>query len=52
MPCTEYCIAAASSPFRASELFQQHIAEARIGLVDTNRVHELLDMMVHGIAGV
>jgi hypothetical protein len=29
-------------------LFQQHIAETWIGLVDANRVHELLDMMIHG----
>ena len=31
----------------AAELFQQHIAEARIGFVDTDGVHEFLDVVVH-----
>ena len=32
---------------RAAELFQQHIAEAGVRLVDSNRKHELLYMMEH-----
>jgi hypothetical protein len=43
----EYCMAAASSPFCASELLQQHIAKPRIGFVDPDRKHELFDVMVH-----
>ena len=31
----------------AAELFEEHVAEPRIGLVHTNGVHELLDVMVH-----
>ena len=31
----------------ASELLEQHIAEARVRLVDTYGEHELLDMMIH-----
>ena len=34
---------------RAAELFQQHVAKARIRFVDSNRVHELLDVMVHEV---
>ena len=32
----------------AAELLQQHVAEARIGLVDPDGVHELLDVVIHG----
>ncbi|MGX1213608.1 hypothetical protein AB7M42_003873 [Bradyrhizobium diazoefficiens] len=32
----------------AAELFQQHVAEPGIGLVDANCEHELLDVVVHG----
>ncbi len=32
---------------RASELFQEHIAETGIGLIDADGIHEFLDMMVH-----
>ena len=35
---------------RAAELLEQHVAEARIGLVDSDRVHELLDVMIHGVS--
>ena len=31
----------------AAELFEQHVAELRIRLVDADRVHELLDVMIH-----
>ena len=34
---------------RTAELFQQHVAKARIRLVDANRVHEFLDVMVHEV---
>ena len=32
----------------AAELLQQHVAKARIGLVDANGVHQLLDVVIHG----
>ena len=31
----------------APELFQQHVAEARIGFVDPDCVHEFFDVMIH-----
>ena len=31
-----------------AELLEQHIAEGRIGFVDTDGVHKLLDVMIHG----
>ena len=31
----------------AAELLQKHVAEARIRLVDANRVHEFLDVVIH-----
>ena len=31
----------------SAELLQQHIAELRIGLVDPDGVHELLDVVIH-----
>ena len=34
----------------AAELFQKHIAETRIGLVNADGVHKFLDMMIHCIA--
>ena len=32
----------------AAELLEQHVAEARVRLVDPDGVHELLDVMIHG----
>ena len=32
----------------AAELLQQHVAEARVRRIDTHRVHELLDVVIHG----
>jgi hypothetical protein len=32
----------------ASELLQKHIAKTRIRFVDADRIHELLDVMIHG----
>ena len=32
---------------RAAELLKQHVAEARIWLVDPDRVHEFLNVMIH-----
>ena len=32
----------------AAELFEKHIAEAGIRLVDADRIHELFDVMIHG----
>ena len=32
---------------RAAELLKQHVAERGIRLVDPNRVHELLDVVIH-----
>ena len=32
----------------AAELLQQHVAEARVGLVDADGVHQLLDVVIHG----
>ena len=34
----------------AAELLQQHIAEARIGFVDPDGVHELFNVVIHGWA--
>ena len=34
----------------AAELLQQHIAEHWIGLIDVDRVHEFLDVVVHGVS--
>ena len=31
----------------AAELFEEHVAEARIGRIDVNGIHELLYVMVH-----
>ncbi len=31
----------------AAELLEQHVAEARVGLVDADGVHELLDVVIH-----
>ena len=31
-----------------AELLQQHVAEPRVGLADADRVHELLDVVIHG----
>ena len=31
-----------------AELLKQHIAELRIGLIDTDGVHKLFDVMIHG----
>jgi hypothetical protein len=33
----------------ASELLEEHVAELGIWLVDSNRVHELFDVMVHRV---
>ena len=32
----------------AAELLQQHVAETRVGRIDAHRVHELLDVVIHG----
>src|SRR3978361_16603 len=32
----------------SAELFQKHIAEAHVGLVDAYSEHEFFDMMIHG----
>ena len=34
----------------AAELLQQHIAEARIGFVDADGVHQFFDVVIHGMA--
>jgi hypothetical protein len=36
---------------RAAKLFQEHVAEAGIGFVNANSVHELFYMMVHLVTG-
>ena len=35
----------------AAELFEQHVAKARIGFIDPHGVHELLDVMIHDDLG-
>src|SRR4051812_29489398 len=35
-----------------AKLFQEHIAEAGIGLIHPDRVHQLLHMVIHGGLGV
>ena len=37
---------------RAAELLKQHVAETRIGLVDADRVHKFLDVVIHGSLSV
>ena len=31
----------------AAELFKQHVAEPRVGLVDSDRIHQFFDVVVH-----
>jgi hypothetical protein len=35
----------------AAELFEQHVSKSRIGCSDSNRVHKLLDVVIHATAG-
>jgi hypothetical protein len=31
----------------AAELLQQHVAKLWVGLIDANRIHQLLDVVIH-----
>ena len=46
----EYLHRSSKLSVRAPELFEQHVSEPRVGVVDTDGVHQFLYVVVHVVS--